>query len=688
MRWISVIMAVMIFTSVEAGDSIARIHVLARCGGNGIMLRWAPGTPVAWKYLNEYGYRIERITLLRDSQWIQPERHVLTLYPVKPLPLADWEKMADTSDYAAIAAQAIYGSSFDLATENPHDIVSVVNQATELENRYAFALYAVNQHTTIAKAAGLFYLDTIAKSNEHYLYKIISLVPDTLDRIDTGFYFIGMSECRPLPPPRLLSVVINDRVAEIKWDKIHFENVYIGYFIERSEDNGKSFRRVNSNPFINFSNQLNDNLYYIRFDSVPAAIAKVTYRIRGINAFGEVGPPSDTLSAYNRSVLKFRPSIIRGELLSNGSILVKWEFPEEGKDQIEGFLIKRSHAVDQTYQDLVKNMLSIHIDSFIDQNPLPSNYYKIIAVGKQGTYTESFPYLVQTEDSVPPAPPTGIYGKIDSSGRVTLWWRRNRESDLKGYLVYRANFIHEPFFQISKVCTDTFYYDTLSIKTLTRAVYYRIKAIDTHYNPSDYSDAVQLIKPDIVPPQPPVIRSYRVIPSGVYLQWIPSSSDDVVRHQLYRRTSGDTAWLLIHEVRGSDTLMTFTDTLTSKADYVSYTLIAIDSAGLESNPCRPLTVKVLPRRAVKPITRFYGNADKAMGMVTLTWRYDSDQVLRFVIYKNEKGHFPCAYRSVAGQIFTFTDSQLRQGITYEYRIKAIFTDGSETPLSEHIELGL
>ena len=113
------------------------------------------------------------------------------------------------------------------------------------------------------------------------------------------------------------------------------------------------------------------------------------------------------------------------------------------------------------------------------------------------------PRMVQMVDSIPPAPPVGLSAKADTSGMVLLTWLPNDELDLFGYRVFRANSLHEEFSQITaeSVYANCFT-DTISLKTLTKKVYYKILAVDQRQNWSAFSEVLEVGRPDVVPPAP------------------------------------------------------------------------------------------------------------------------------------------------------------------------------------------
>src|ERR1041384_4345337 len=91
------------------------VKVLAKVKKGAIFLRWAPTNSEAWSIANQRGYQIERFLITRKNEVIRkPERTLLTPSPLKPKPLAQWKNDVEKNDYSAIAAQAIYGSSFQV----------------------------------------------------------------------------------------------------------------------------------------------------------------------------------------------------------------------------------------------------------------------------------------------------------------------------------------------------------------------------------------------------------------------------------------------------------------------------------------------------------------------------------------------------------------------------------------------
>ncbi len=121
-----------------------------------------------------------------------------------------------------------------------------------------------------------------------------------------------------------------------------------------------------------------------------------------------------------------------------------------------------------------------------------------------------------------------------------LRWKANTEKDIKGYRIFRSNHPQHEFMNIHPaVVLDTLYIDTININTLTKNIYYRVMAIDLRENRSDLSEILQLKRPDKIPPVTPLIKDFVVEKGRIVLNWLGSSSEDVVLHRIYRKPLAD-----------------------------------------------------------------------------------------------------------------------------------------------------
>ncbi len=677
------------------------IKIIAQATPDKILLRWAANTPYAWKMANEQGYIVEKQLVAKAGKLITPRGAFVKLapQPIKPLPLNEWEPIVKSDKMAPIAAQSLYGKTFAISQgkqKNPKkgkgndNMIEMLNQATELENRHTFALFAADMSVITAKASGLFWEDKTVVADEMYLYRVYaSIRPKNTLPIDTGFVYVGISDYRPLPRIRQIEGEFSDKSVLLSWDRNPYNQFFSAFIVERSDDNGKTFKNTSDLPFVNTQpvNAKQEMRKNYKVDSLPENGKTYFFRVKGLNAFGQVSLPSDTVSGVGYIPLRGNPSITKIEEIKGAAVKIEWDFPKESISEVKGYSLERCETEKGTYQILNTSIFPITTTNYVDlKPPKRSNYYRVRALGKKkGEYALSFPYRVLLQDSLPPMPPTNVKGVIDSTGIVSLSWKKNTEQDLYGYRVFRSNFKNQEFSQISKEpIRTTFFKDTVSIKTLTEKVYYKIVALDEVFNPSGFSELLELKRPDKIPPVPPVIKNYEAKPEGVYLQWYNSSSEDVEKHLLYRGIMGEEKWQLIKVFLGKDTTH-YTDKDTDLSTIYKYTIIAIDDAGLESTPAKPIQAKRLDNKIRPNIEKFEVVAEREKKEIKIAWQYNQKGVFAFWIYRSEEGKPLRLLTSVRDATATsYIDKEARLNTIYQYAIRAVFVDEAQSKMTKPI----
>lgn len=662
------------YTNSSEPTSDAQVVVIARPQKQGrILLRWAATSPMAWQKGNQYGYQLKRYTLTRDGKTLaSPEEKDLGIF--LPRPLQSWANLIQKDDNAAVVAQALYGEQFEV--EGGDQLSAIVNLSEEQQQRFSWALYAADQSFEAALMAGWGYEDREVKESEKYVYKVTSLVPKEVLTIEEGGVFTGLSDYGPLPMPLDMAGVFMDGKAMLSWNYAIHKEQYNSYFIQRSVD-GKNFENLNKLPFTGLNNGESDAKRMFYIDSISNN-KTYYYRIKGRTPFGELSPPSEVVSGEGKEVLAYVPRITEKEFLDDSRVIIHWEFLEEGNTHIKGFELGRSDQVDGEYTPVIKNIpptaREIPYDSL-----RPTNYFTITAIGKNGSTRASFPALIQPVDSVPPVTPTGIKGSIDSLGVVTLTWEENPEKDMLGYRVFRGNNKTEEFSQITvSPHQGITYYDSVGVKNLNTKVFYQVVAVDQRYNMSGPSEILEVIKPDKIPPTAPVFKKYEIQNGAVQLNWANSSSMDVTRHELYRKSQDSTGWKLLKTFETvADTLATqYGDVTAEEGKQYHYIIIAVDNGGLESQPAPPLTV-VVPKTSLPPPVDETGSyVDKKGKYIELYWKlYNQSGAAELMIYKGIKGKQVSLWKNVPVDTHRIVDENVKPNNEYVYMVRAVFKDG-------------
>jgi uncharacterized protein len=319
----------------------------------------------------------------------------------------------------------------------------------------------------------------------------------------------------------------------------------------------------------------------------------------------------------------------------------------------------------------------------------------IDAVDTAGNVARSFSAYVVLIDSMPPALPTLLGGDVDTNGVVTIRFKRPDDMDYMGYRLLRANDSTHEFSVVNErftndtlnVSNETVITDTIEVRTLTRYVYYRMYALDFHYNESGMTDMLRIERPDVVPPVPPVIIGYEVLDTAVVIDFVPSSSDDVARHVVLRRPSDTQQWDSIAAVRDGETR--FADRTSAVNASYDYAVQAVDRSGLRSMPSNEITGRRYDTGVRPTVNNLTAQYDSVAKVVTLAWDYvDLTEDHAFVIYRSEGGKLTSHAVVDRRGMRTYTDQRPPSTAEVRYAIKVVSSTGAESVVSTAVSVNL
>jgi fibronectin type 3 domain-containing protein len=676
--------AVLLWILFPLALSAQQRHIALLCSPrpDSILLRWAPADRETWQLGNRYGYVVKRYTLLRDGKLTDGiTEYVLTPQPLAPRPLPEWERY-EADRYVSIAAECIFNRDSLPTGGNPH---LIARRYQEEQNRFGFALYAADHSLTVARLSGLYLSDRTAKKNEKYLYRVYIPVPPLVQPAeepiflpDTASAFTGISEYQPLPPPLDLRAKWNDKKVELSWDMLYLNHIYNSYMVEKSTD-GKHFAPLNDNAAVQLADGDITPQQAYKTDTLENNSQVYHYRVRGINAFGETGPPGDTVSGKGMIPITGAPTVIGNKVTDNAKVELQWLYPPEMNSYIKGFKIYRS-SKPEGVKDLLRQVENPTARSFTDETPELTNYYTVSVFNDTQEMLSQLVTYAELVDSIPPAPPSGLAGLIDSAGHVFIRWTYNTEKDLDGYRVYKAN---RPNFEFvlayPSVIKDTVFVDSVNIKTLDSKIYYKLRAIDLRQNQSAFSKLLTLDKPDVIPPVSPVIKGIEQ-GKALTVTWVNSTSSDVVRHHVYRQAPGDTVYMPLAVIpHSADATSSYTDNTVRSGKTCRYQIIAEDRSGLFSAPSKPVQGKATLVAVEKITLKVQKISDKA----ALTWTISAEKAVKRVLIYRSAGDEPLRLLSNS-ENGSYTDSGLNPEKSYTYRIKVVYENESTSALSNSV----
>ena len=662
-------------TLVEEHDEA--IAVTARPSPDSIILRWAPMHFHAWQLGNLHGYRIERHVIARNGSLLStPERQILHS-ALRPLAESHWESLVKNEKYAAIAAQALFGDRFEVDLKNS-DVLSIVDKIRENEQRFSFALFSADMSPPVAIASGLMFTDRNVRYNEKYLYRITINAGDSL----RGSVFISADEAYHLPKPDNLTGDFKAGYVQMRWDK-NSDFRYSAYRVERSQD-GKNFEPVSQAPLVTVSpSETEDSRYHYAIDSLRNNKDVFYYRVKGLTPFGEESPPSETIRGTSLPEVQQVPYISMIESADNESLHVRWDFPSENNNAIEGFTLERTSTPNQKFISLTPQPLPAVTRTYEDKVPARINYYRVIALGKDGQRYPSPVFYGQLIDSIPPALPEGLDAVVDENGIVEVSWTPNKEADLYGYRVYKANYSSEEMAQLTtSPIKRPVMIDTVDLNTLNEHVYYSVMAIDINQNHSRLSEILKVQLPDKIAPPPPVLLPVKSNDHSVIISWRPAPAEDVAEYAVYRKSLQEPDWKQISVRKtDADTAYYYRDENIPVGQLHFYTVVAIDDARLESDPATAVSGTRVASDLQPAVQWRRPVILREENRITLRWKYDIGGIESFRVYKSLGDKPPVLYQTISGNHNELNDALIPTE-NYTYRIMAVFSNGQKSALSE------
>jgi uncharacterized protein len=658
-----------------------RVALLARSYGDSVVLRWAPNNALLFRAaVRGGGYRLTRRSIGSDKK-LKTDFSVT----VTPWPIDEWKQKAGPRDtLAGVCVQILYGKSSVLKAGEGVTLDKLVQQKTQDDLRLMIGLTLADANARHAEGMGLRFTDRKVEKGAIYFYSVYPLANPT--DYPTATEKATVINNGPTERPAMIPVRAEaaDRVVTLHWDRLITEEQFSAYYIERSADGGRSFRRLNKRPWLQASVARFAKEYEYK-DSVAQNYRPYQYRVIGITPFAELSKPSPMLTV--QAVDKTPPvavSNLKTKHQNGTRVDVSWQYGKAPAD-LAGFAVGRGNSVAGPFAPVTEQLLPPGTTTFIDPNadPYETTYYVVVAVDTAQNASSTPPVLCVFRDVKGPAKPKNLQGYIDTTGLVRVVWEPNPERDIMGYTVLFAN---DPTHVFTPATADflpvSTFDDRTTLSTLTRHLYYRVIAFDQSRNPSPPSDILKLTRPDKVPPMPPAIKSFVASDTSISLTWLLSASDDVREQHILRRNEPTERWRELAKLSANQ--FTFSDTTVKNRTNYEYAVVAIDSSGLRSAESFPLVVRT-PSTYPRPAHQLSASLTPDRKAVILNWKLPNDYA-RYIIYRAEAGKPLMSYDAVVRER-TFTDRRVAKG-QYNYAVKVIYQDGTESGLSNKTTINI
>jgi len=380
------------------------------------------------------------------------------------------------------------------------------------------------------------------------------------------------------------------------------------------------------------------------------------------------------------------PIFVKAKHEKPKEVHLEWKLDKPMESDFQGFIVARGQTNKGQFEIISNGILPSSQYEFVDTSFVPHkpNYYVVQAIDTSGNISSATPYFVTLIDSIPPAQPKFVSGIIDSNGVVTITLELNKEEDLMGYRLFRANGAEHEFSVIKEGFNpedsiikpvQVVFYDTVTLKSLTPNIFYRAKALDYNFNQSAFSNVLKVKRIDTIPPVMPVFKRVVVGTDQVELHFAPSSSVDVVAHFLYRRTSSSEPWEIIANIPKGQ--KKYIDKAVKQKVKYYYSLRAKDDSELYSEYAFPVVARPYDN-GVRPVVTDL-KVEKLEKETLLTWSYpEKYKEVVFIIYKKDKKGRLRRLVSTDKKQFRIQKKMKKA----DFAVKAFTRDGGESRVSD------
>ena len=658
-----------------------QIEIYQKVTKGEIRLKFVPQSPANWYEGAQNGYIIER--RVKDSG---EDFELLTSNPVLPATEEEMQSLAQDEPPVRGMNRQLYGLGTPMPDENTFPAME--DQRRQLTGRAFLYFYLSCLSPGASQASGMEFSDTEIEPFTDYEYRVSINGSDDV----SGTITISSSQNTLYDLPSLFTEGL-DKLVKIRWNHTSYNKKYVAYRVEKSRDK-QNWTYLGNEPII-----YNDNMqeagneirrgFIYESDSLSRNYVPYHYKLTAIDFFGERHQSNEVNTVEGRDMTPPPPaSSVNAEYKPGNIVEITWEYPSLSEESdFGGFHIGTSANPEGPYKKVNDELLQKNSRRFFHENPVKNgrNYYIVTAIDTAGNFKNSLPVYVPIPDTTPPSVPKGLTGKADSSGVVTLTWNMGGEKDLRGYRVYKANQPDHEFVQLTrKPLQDTVFSDTISLKTLSKKVYYKITALDQVFNHSDFSNPAEVKRPDVMPPAPPQISNIRVVNDQIHVKWTASSSNDVEKHFLLMKNETGN-WMRHAELKmnGSEYVMPFP----AERNAVRFAMIAMDNSGLISDTSKMRIAKKIRFYKISPVEELNAAIAENKTHVNLTWSYSNEnEDLFFIIYKGEADRGLKMFETSGGESVSFTDEWVRKGQEYHYAVKAKRKDGKTSRLSKSVSI--
>ncbi|MBK8389704.1 MAG: hypothetical protein IPL23_10695 [Saprospiraceae bacterium] len=556
------------------------VSLIGKWHGNQIKLRWGFDHPQLWYHHLKRPISLYRRNVTKNGKYEK-------LADILPMDSTGMEQLAfQTKDEMLVVS--LENIHRNWSNTNFDSYANILEKNDNFHNRWSLTHLAADRSFAAAKASGLGFLDTPPNSEDIYAYKIAA----EGNAIISDYKVIYKKKDFA---PAIFEIIEAEEKVIINWDKNLHDYHFTAYWIETSTD-GINFKKSSDVPFIQMVDvSVKDERRFYSYSLPVSNYQKTFIRLIGIDPFGDESLPSSVEIGMGRDKTPPPPAYLIADS-SKTHLTKSFTIIHDSPQEVASYHLERTFGNETI---IIKNWLDPKQTVGIDSVSIEGIYkYRIIAVDSAGNEAHSPFIYAKMYDLLPPAKAPKLQAIPDTSGVISLYWEAHPESDIIGYNVYAADGKQRNFTKLNNhIHRLHVYLDTISLALMNEKRYYYIVAVDNDYMLSPASDTLEVKRPDKMPPAPAHIANYEVTDTSIRLTIFPSSSRDVVKHELWRKEADKPYELLAN-------LLTippyYEDKSIAPSTKYTYHIVAIDELGLKSKAVKEIHLLSKNLKAGKP----------------------------------------------------------------------------------------
>ncbi|MEO8884509.1 MAG: hypothetical protein ABI367_00490 [Mucilaginibacter sp.] len=637
------------FAQTGSGPNIT-IAITGRGYSDHIVLRYAPATPILFNKANIVGYVVEKAVYKDGIPF-----NALVYTPLKGSPFKrwsdeQWDKALENTDPRDSTNTNLVGLAATFSdpggVAGSDDILkdglkSLKDQKDKADMRFGFALIAANRNKTAASGLALSVTDNDVVQGQTYVYRVHINQPLQDAGKETAFAKVKCANFNEKYLRNDKAIKLNEGDGKISFS-FPSSREYYAFTVQRSDDNGATYIRLSKLPKLNSASNGDNKMGFSYSDTGLVNYKKYFYRVFVSTPYADELPLAEFTGIPKDKTPPLTPFLRSADNISPKQVKLTWEMNGEKGGDLKGFYVKRSNKEDGKYNLISKEILPATARNYIDGgfDTEGNNYYVVEAIDTAGNVSSSFPAYVTLIDSIPPAVPVIALARIDTAGKILIKVKPNVEKDFIGYQLLKANAADHEFSVVTETFRDSLGRATFTLKdsttlnTLTKHIYYKVIAFDSHYNQSMPSKIIELKKRDTIPPVSPLITNFAVTDTTVVLDFANSPSEDAVSNILLKREAGKAKYDTVF-INKNIGVTRFIDKKIIGGKEYEYAMIAKDDGGLLSKAIKSIIIKTLLNNRI-PAPTIQGAYDGNIKKISLSILVDDklkNKKLKVEIYK-------------------------------------------------------